>query len=162
MRINTNLMISLTFQNLNIMQDFHFMFQHRYITHYQGHVSLWISLSIFWRTFIISKYLFICSAQIHKYLIIFSNDAYDQCIDFDYIFISISMDLKLYIAYYFIGWKFIILFCIIFLVILKRTIRVTFVNLFCKPHTLHFYYNGLQRRNGPTCYLTSCIKKNGF
>ena len=40
LRFNTNSMIPLSFQNLNIMQDFHFMFQHRYITHYQGHVSL--------------------------------------------------------------------------------------------------------------------------
>ena len=65
-------------------------------------------------------------------------------------------------SYYLVGWKLIITYWIIFLILLKRTVRAAFVNLFCKPHILHFYYNGLQRRNGPTCYLTSCIKKNGF
>ena len=62
--------------------------------------------------------------------------------------------LKLYIVYYLVGWKLVILFRIKFLLLLIHTIRLAFVNLFCKPHILHFYYNGLQRRNGPTCYLT--------
>lgn len=141
-------MISLSFQNLNIMQDLHFMFQHRYITHDQGHVSLWISLSIFWRTFLLFQN--ICLFAQHKY----TNE-----LSF---FIMMHMINALISSYYLVGWKLIITYWIIFLILLKRTVRAAFVNLFCKPHILHFYYNGLQRRNGPTCYLTSCIKKNGF